>query len=265
MIDLHNRLGVWTLPFHFSNALTGAILGLASVLALAIAAAGFDNDTEAVFAPVFGSEPEAAAGRAEQCRSGRAARLHGGANIPNWDVTYLILHDPGTAGQHINIIAEHTRPADLRRLLQFSTPPANFRAMSGSRTGLLVNRSPARSYNVHFGNWGGRAGEARLICCSGLILCRDCLQRFGDLFRQARRARGTACAATCRGMARGRLGARPRSLRQQMAAAADGAGGRGSPLELFWGGLAVLVRCLCPGWGTERAMRCYGDHGCGAF
>ena len=35
--DLHNRLSVWTSPFHLSIALTGAVLGLASITAFAIA------------------------------------------------------------------------------------------------------------------------------------------------------------------------------------------------------------------------------------
>ncbi|MDE0405240.1 MAG: PepSY-associated TM helix domain-containing protein [Nitrospira sp.] len=56
--DLHNRLSVWTSPFHISIALTGAILGLASMTAFTIATLDHAGNTEAVFAPVFGEEPE---------------------------------------------------------------------------------------------------------------------------------------------------------------------------------------------------------------
>ena len=35
--DLHNRLSVWTSPFHVSIALTGAVLGLATLAAFAVA------------------------------------------------------------------------------------------------------------------------------------------------------------------------------------------------------------------------------------
>ncbi|MEM9707019.1 MAG: PepSY-associated TM helix domain-containing protein, partial [Pseudomonadota bacterium] len=56
LADVHNRLSVWTAPFHIANALTGAILGLATILAFTIAGARFDGDTAAVFSPIFGGE-----------------------------------------------------------------------------------------------------------------------------------------------------------------------------------------------------------------
>lgn len=153
MVDLHNRLGVWTLPFHFSNALTGAILGLASILAFAIAAVGFDNDTTAVFSPVFGSEPEAAAVQAGPANiAGPLAYM--AREYPDLDVTYFILHDPGTAGQHINVIAEHPDRLIFGDYYNFNAA-GEFQGNVGISDGTAGQQITGAVYNVHFGNWGG--------------------------------------------------------------------------------------------------------------
>ncbi|BAK67409.1 hypothetical protein SLG_27340 [Sphingobium sp. SYK-6] len=48
--DLHNRLGVWALPFHLTVSLTGALLGLSTVIIGAIGLAVFQGDTAKVYA-----------------------------------------------------------------------------------------------------------------------------------------------------------------------------------------------------------------------
>lgn len=48
--DLHNRLGVWALPFHLTVSLTGALLGLSTVIIGAIGLAVFQGDTGKVYA-----------------------------------------------------------------------------------------------------------------------------------------------------------------------------------------------------------------------
>lgn len=87
-VDLHNRLSVWTLPFHFSNALTGSILGVASVLAFVIATAGFDGDTEAVFSPIFGSEPAANEAPADIAKIAKPIK-HIEETFPDVDPTFF--------------------------------------------------------------------------------------------------------------------------------------------------------------------------------
>lgn len=153
-VDLHNRLSVWTLPFHFTNALTGSILGLASVLALAIAAVGFNNDTTAVFSPVFGSEPEAVEGKAN-ARADIAGPLQFMAReFPERAPTYFILHDPGTAGQHSSIIAEHSDRLIFGEYYNF-TPTGEYEGNVGISDGTAGQQITGAVYNVHFGNWGG--------------------------------------------------------------------------------------------------------------
>ena len=59
LADWHNRLSVWTLPFSVALAITGAVIGLASLTAYAMAETSYDGDLDGVYAPIFGDEPEA--------------------------------------------------------------------------------------------------------------------------------------------------------------------------------------------------------------
>lgn len=57
--DLHNRLGVWGLPFHVVVALTGALLGLSTLIVGVLAMAAYDGDTNKAFAAILGPQPTA--------------------------------------------------------------------------------------------------------------------------------------------------------------------------------------------------------------
>jgi uncharacterized iron-regulated membrane protein len=62
--DLHNRLGVWGLPFHVVVSTTGALLGLSTLIVGVLALAAYDGDSEKAFATILGphaTENEAAA------------------------------------------------------------------------------------------------------------------------------------------------------------------------------------------------------------
>ena len=104
--DLHNRIGVWTSPFIISSALTGAMLGLALIISTAIAYIDYDGDVEAVFEPVFGEdakENDAPAPVADIA----AALAYMQEAFPDTEPVYVILHEPMTAGQKLQILAEH--------------------------------------------------------------------------------------------------------------------------------------------------------------
>lgn len=57
--DLHNRLGVWGLPFHVVVSLTGALLGLSTLIVGVLAMAAYDGDSEKAFAAILGPQPSA--------------------------------------------------------------------------------------------------------------------------------------------------------------------------------------------------------------
>ena len=55
--DLHNRLGVWGLPFHVAVSLTGALLGLSTLIVGVLAMAAYDGDSKKAFATILGPQP----------------------------------------------------------------------------------------------------------------------------------------------------------------------------------------------------------------
>ena len=153
LADLHNRLSVWTAPFHIINTLTGAVLGLSTILAFAIAAASFDGDTGKVFSPIFGEEPaenEAPAPMAEI--AGPLAWM--AETHPDLQPTYFILHDPGTAGQHVNMIAAHADRLIFGEYYNFDAA-GNYLGNTGLSDGTAGQQIAGSIYNLHFGSWGG--------------------------------------------------------------------------------------------------------------
>lgn len=48
--DLHNRIGIWALPFHLIVSLTGALLGLSTIIIGALGLAVFQGDSAKVYA-----------------------------------------------------------------------------------------------------------------------------------------------------------------------------------------------------------------------
>jgi uncharacterized iron-regulated membrane protein len=73
--DLHNRLSVWGLPFHIVVSLTGALLGLSTLIVGVLAYAAYDGDSDKAFATILGP---------------RATEEETGAPLP--DVAAMIRH-----------------------------------------------------------------------------------------------------------------------------------------------------------------------------
>lgn len=152
-VDLHNRLSVWTAPFHISNSLTGAMIGLATISALAVGTLKYDGDTSAVFEPVFGSEPKINAAPAPLANISRALgymRQNHGDTVP----IYVILHDPGTQGQYLQIMAEHPRRLIYAEKYNFDGD-GQFIDTVGSADGALGQQVADSVYRIHFGAFGG--------------------------------------------------------------------------------------------------------------
>lgn len=153
LADWHNRLSVWTLPFTLAIAVTGAVIGLATVTAYAVAAVYYEGDVEAVYAPIFGEE--AAPDPAPAPLSNVAAALRSmEANHPGVRVTYAIVHDPATAGQHVQIVGEHPRRLIFGEYYAFDAA-GTFHGTAGLADGALGQQAAASNYNLHFGNYGG--------------------------------------------------------------------------------------------------------------
>ncbi len=247
-IDLHNRLSVWTLPFHFSNALTGAILGLASILAFAIAAAGFGNDTEAVFSPVFGEEPvinETAAPVAAIAKPLRYME----DKFPDLNVAYFILHDPGTAGQHVQVIAEHPDRLIFGDYYTFDTA-GNYQGNTGISDGTAGQQITGAVYNVHFGNWGGLPVKMAYLVF-GIALCVIVASGLSIYFAK-RRSNGRPAPKLEAGWSAVIWGT-PAMLIITFAAALTGQVTGIGLVAIFWIGLLLCIN-FALFWGKERLV-----------
>jgi uncharacterized iron-regulated membrane protein len=152
-LDWHNRLAVWTLPFALAVALTGSMIGLFYVSGSSLAASAYDGDSAAALAPIFGVEPEGDASPAP-IPDVVPALAFMEREYPEVRPYYVILHDPGTAGQHMQIIGEHSRRLIFGEYYAFSGD-GEFRGTVGMADGTVGQQVSASSYNLHFGNFGG--------------------------------------------------------------------------------------------------------------
>lgn len=151
--DWHNRLSVWTLPFSVAIAFTGAMIGLATVTAYALAETRYDGDVEAVYGPIFGEEGAADPAPAPVPNVAAALR-HMRSEYPHVRVTYAILHDPLTKGQQVQIVGEHDRRLIFGEYYGFDAQ-GRFHHTAGMADGTLGQQAAASTYKLHFGTFGG--------------------------------------------------------------------------------------------------------------
>lgn len=108
--DLHNRIGVWGLPFHIIVSLTGALLGLTTIivgfLALALFQGDMDKAYEIFLPPALVDNPAPAPlPKLAPMFETVARELPGGA------IDRVFYEHPGEKGQGVMIIA--SRPLEL--------------------------------------------------------------------------------------------------------------------------------------------------------
>ena len=152
--DLHNRIGVWALPFHITVSLTGALLGLSTIIIGAIGLAVFQGDTAKVYAIFTPPHP------AEDARSAPPLDLRPllasvAARAPEGRISYLVVEHPTEMGAAMMVEVEDG-----------SSRLANADSYAFDRTGKLYYEKNAAQNNVgqqilgslgllHFGWFGG--------------------------------------------------------------------------------------------------------------
>lgn len=153
LADWHNRLSVWSLPFALAIALTGAMIGLGTIGAYGLAASFYKGDVEAAYAPIFGGEAKPDA-RPAPLADVATPLAWIAATHPELRPTYIILHDPGTRGQHVQLLAEHPQRLIYGESYNFDAN-GRFLGAVGLADGHLGQQMAASTYNLHFGNFGG--------------------------------------------------------------------------------------------------------------
>ena len=168
LADWHNRLGVWTLPFTVMIALTGAMIGLAVVTGYGLAGSFYKGDLAAVYAPIFGGE--GAADKASAPVPDMATPMrYMQAHHPDVHPSYLILHDPLTAGQHVQVVGLHPNRLIFGEYYMFDAK-GGYHGTAGLSDGAMGQQAAASAYNLHFGNYGGLPVKIA-YALFGLALC----------------------------------------------------------------------------------------------
>ncbi|ATQ43188.1 PepSY-associated TM helix domain-containing protein [Caulobacter mirabilis] len=110
--DLHNRIGVWALPFHIAISLTGALLGLTIVIVGILALAVFKGDTDKAYALFIPPHPVDDPRPAALPDIPAAIKVIQ-AKAPGYAPVLVVLEHPGEEGGAILINA--AKPGTLSR------------------------------------------------------------------------------------------------------------------------------------------------------
>ena len=148
--DWHNRLSVWGLPFHLMIAITGAFIGLSSVLISITALGFFNNDTESVIAAIYGDDPaiESVGKNINYPEAFRQLELQS----PNAEPIYLVVHNMGKKDQLLEIAA--TLPGRLiySEIYRFDQD-GQFVDKQGMSDGPAGRQASYSTYRLHFGHF----------------------------------------------------------------------------------------------------------------
>ncbi len=234
-VDWHNRLAVWSLPFALAIALTGAMIGLFYVSGGSMAASAYGGDSEAAIAPIFGAEAEADLTPAPVADA-VPALTYMAREYPDVTPYYVILHDPRTAGQHVQIVGEHERRLIFGEYYAFG-PQGEFQGTAGMADGTVGQQLAASTYNLHFGNYGGLPVKIAYIVFGLALTVVVATGTFIWLNKRARQGRpAPRLAAAWWGMVYGVPVALAATFIARLAI------GNTAPfVALFWGVLALTI------------------------
>lgn len=172
--DIHNRLGVWGTPFYFMIGLTGAFIGLVSIIIAAGAFVLYDNDRGKMIDAVYGGDPVVVSTTAPPNLTKALASLSQVA--PNAKPIYFLIHDINTDKQFVEIAATLPNRLIYSEMYRFKNDGSyiNHQGLSDASVGGQIAYSV---YRIHFGHFGGFAvkifyalmGLALvIICASGM-------------------------------------------------------------------------------------------------
>lgn len=249
--DWHNRLGVWTLPFVLAVTMTGAFIGLGSVGVTVLARGYAGGDVEKIYAPVFGHEPAANPVAAALPNIAAALELLG-RRVPHAAPTYVIVHDPRTTGQHVQIVAEHPRRLIYGETYAFDAV-GGWRGATGLADGALGQQAAASAYNLHFGNYGGLPVEIAYMLLGAALCVITATGTTLWLVKRRRRGLGSARLEACWTAT---IWGTPLLL--VGTAWLRAAAGPDAPLAgVFWGGFAavLVIAIVRPAWLNATHLR----------
>lgn len=136
--DLHNRLGIWALPFHFTLALTGLSTLIVAVLALLL----YRGDTGRVYA-LFLDPPPPVDARAAPLPAIAMLVPQAKARMGGVAVESIAIERPGRADMRISVHGRQPRPLVAQEEVQFDA--RGRRRGAAHRVGYRLGRGAVRS------------------------------------------------------------------------------------------------------------------------
>ena len=199
--DLHNRLGVWGLPFHVIVTLSGALLGLSTLIVGVLALAAYNGDSEEAFGTILG--PRATADETAAPVPDVAAMIrHVQASKPDATFTSVHIDHIGKAGQVVHLgmrTPGHVAMANNYYFKGDGTPLGD----GGLETGGVGQQILGVLQPLHFGWFGGFPVK---IAYGVLGLALAVITHTGvTIWLARRRDKGTADAALGKSVGRRRL------------------------------------------------------------
>lgn len=164
-VDIHNRIAVWGLPFHFIVALSGAVMGLALIVVAIAAPVKFDGDQLKAMAAIYGDLAQVAA---QARRAGPppvttapeprivAALQTLARERPGNPPIYMALNQFGTKDELLTIGAAHGDRLIYTEGYRFDSA-GGLMGSDGYADGEIGRQIYASMFRVHAGAFGGMA------------------------------------------------------------------------------------------------------------
>jgi uncharacterized iron-regulated membrane protein len=152
--DMHNRIGVWALPFHVIISLTGALLGLTTVLMSVLAFAAFKGDVDKAYSFFFPPAP------ADDPRPAPLAPLapmfeQVAREAPGAQFSYITFEHPGETGQSVQITAIRLNALNRGDTWVFDGTGKLMEGGYSDSNGTVGNALLQAVSTLHFGWFGG--------------------------------------------------------------------------------------------------------------
>ncbi|MBO9726705.1 MAG: PepSY domain-containing protein [Novosphingobium sp.] len=166
--DLHNRLGVWALPFHFTLALTGALLGLSTLIVAVLSLLLYRGDMTRVYA-LFIDPPPPVDARAVPMPDLTALIAQARTRLQGSEPDNIVLERPGRADMRLTVHGRRTKLLVAQDEVQFD---AHGRTIHEEHPRDIVagTRILGGIGQLHFGWFGGLAVRIAYGLL-GLALC----------------------------------------------------------------------------------------------
>ncbi|MET1256655.1 PepSY-associated TM helix domain-containing protein [Aliikangiella maris] len=148
--DIHNRLSVWGIPFYLMIALTGAFIGLVSLLIWAAAPIEFQGNRQAVIEAVYGNDPIVNQPVTPINFAQALSNLK--QQAPQATPIYLVIQKINTPNQYLEIAA--TLPGRLiySEMYRFQSD-GSFINHQGLSDGPIGRQIAYSVYRLHFGHF----------------------------------------------------------------------------------------------------------------